>query len=109
MLEKIYEVLSLTEWKKKRVILQRLKLNRLILGEREFRKQVEKNNKMYGDGVVDYYICHSQNGYKLTYNWEDLEISIRDKRKRALTMLAECSKAEKQFQRRNNVKMEDIL
>lgn len=102
------EVLSLSEWRKKRDILKEYKQLGIKMNERSFRKQVEINNRLYGEGQVDYYICHSSKGYKLSFNWEEVEMSIADKRKRALTMLAECSRAKAQYQRRNNLKMEDL-
>ena len=105
MLENILESLSLTEWKKKRDILKQLDFQ---ISERSFRKLVEQNNKLFGQGKVDYYIAHSCRGYKKTFNWEEMQKSIADNRKRAITMLTDCSKAEKAFQSRNQVKMEDI-
>ena len=105
MLENILESLSLTEWKKKRDILKQLDFQ---ISERRFRKLVEQNNKLFGQGKVDYYIAHSCHGYKKTFNWEEMQKSIADNRKRAITMLIDCSKAEKAFQSRNQVKMEDI-
>lgn len=105
MLENILEVLSLTQWKKKRDILKQLDFE---ISERSFRKLVEQNNKLFGQGKVDYYIAHSCRGYKKTFNWEEMQKSIADNRKRAITMLVDCSKAEKAFQNRNQVKMEDI-
>lgn len=103
------EVLSLTKWKKKREILKELHKIGINISERNFRKQVEINNKLYGEGQANYYIVHGNNGYKLSFDWDEIEKSIADKRKRALTMLAECSKAEKQFQRRNNLRIEDLI
>lgn len=103
------EVLSLHEWKKKKQILAELHQMGFRIGERRFRKLVEINNKLYGEGQVDYYIVHSCKGYKFSFNWDEIDKSIADKRKRALTMLSECSKAEKQFQRRNNLRLEDLV
>ena len=108
-MDELYSVLSLNKRKKKKEILSELKSQGIVLNERKFRKYVEKNNNMYGDGVTDYYIAHSNNGYKITFDWDEVELSIKDKRKRALTMLAECSKCERQFQRRNNLRMEDLI
>lgn len=108
-MDELYNVLSLNKWKKKKEILSELKSQGIVIGERKFRKIVEKNNRMYGDGVTDYYIAHSNNGYKITFDWDEVELSIKDKRKRALTMLAECSKCERQFQRRNNLRMENLI
>lgn len=103
------EVLSLTKWKKKREILKELHKIGINISERKFRKQVEINNRLYGEGQANYYIVHGNSGYKLSFDWNEIEKSIADKRKRALTMLAECSKAEKQFQRRNNLRMEELI
>ena len=102
------EILSLSEWKKKRDILKEYKRLGIKMNERSFRKQVEINNRLYGEGQVDYYIAHSNLGYIKTFDWNVIEKSIADKRKRALTMLAECSRAKAQYHRRNNLKMEEI-
>ena len=107
MLERINEVLSLTEWKKKKEILNELR-KEFDIPERQFRKYVEQNNKLFGQGKVDYYIAHSCRGYKKIFNWEEMSKSIADNRKRAITMLVDCSKAEKAFQRRNQIKMEEL-
>ena len=107
MLERINEVLDLNNWKKKDEILIELRKN-FDISERKFRKLVEQNNKLYGQGRVDYYIAHSSRGYKLTFNWEEMKKSIADNRKRAITMLVDCSKAEKAFQKRNQIKMEEL-
>ena len=61
MLERINEVLSLTDWKKKKEILEELRKD-FDISERTFRKLVEQNNRLYGQGKVDYYIAHSCNG-----------------------------------------------
>ena len=108
-MNELYNVISMNKWKKKKEILSELKSQGIVLNERKFRKYVENNNRMYGDGVSDYYIAHSSKGYKITFDWEEVELSIKDKRKRALTMLAECSKCERQFQKRNNLRMEDLI
>lgn len=103
------EVLSLNQWKKKKIAMSELRNLGYKIDERKFRKLVEINNYAYGEGIAKYYIAHSNNGYKLTMNWDEIKKSVADKRKRAITMLAECSKCEKQFQRRNNLKMEELI
>ena len=103
------EVLLLTEWKKKKIAMSELRNLGYKIDERKFRKLVEINNYAYGEGIAKYYIAHSNNGYKLTMNWDEIKKSVADKRKRAITMLAECSKTEKQFQRRNNLRMEELI
>lgn len=107
MLERINEVLSLTNWKKKNDILEELRKD-FDISERQFRLYVEQNNRLFGQGKVDYYIAHSSQGYKKTFNWEEMSKSIADNRKRAITMLVDCSKAEKAFQKRNQMKLEEL-
>lgn len=108
MLEVILDILSLSEWKKKREILKELHNKEYSISERTFRKLVEQNNKLFGEGKVDYYIAHSYRGYKKTFNWEEIKKSVVDNRKRAITMLVDCKKAEEAFQKRNQIKMEDL-
>ncbi len=108
MLEKIIDILSLTEWKKKKEILKQIP-SEFEVGERTFRKLVEQNNRLFSEGKVDYYIAHSFRGYKLTFNWEEIEKSVADNRKRAITMLEDCRNVEDAFRKRNQIKMEEIL
>lgn len=108
MLDVILDSLSLTEWKKKRTILCELSNQGYQISERKLRKLVEQNNKFFGQGKVDYYIAHSYRGYKKTFDWQEMKKSIADNRKRAITMLVDCDQAEKAFQRRNQVKMEEL-
>lgn len=107
MLEEIKGVLSLTDYKKKYEILRELRKN-YDISERKFRSLVAQNNKLFGEGKVDYYIAHSSKGYKLTFNWNEMKKSIADNRKRAITMLADCDKAESTFQNRNNLQFENL-
>lgn len=103
-MDEITSLLSLTEWRKKKDILERISCK----NERRFRKLVEQNNKMFAEGKVDYYIAHSFRGYKLTFNWEEIKKSVSDNRKRAITMLQDCSNVEKAFQKRNQIKMDEV-
>ena len=107
MLERIIGVLSLTDYKKKEEILKELKKD-CDITERTFRALVAQNNKLFGEGKVDYYIAHSNKGYKLTFNWEEMKKSIADNRKRAITMLADCTKAEMACQKRNYLQFTDL-
>lgn len=105
MLEEILNTLSLTKWIKKKDIMKSLNLN---ISERMFRKLVEQNNRLFAQGKTDYYIAHSFRGYKKTFNWNEMKESIADNRKRAITMLVDCDRIEKAFQRRNQIKMEEL-
>lgn len=75
------EVLSLTDWKKKKVAMSELRNLGYKIDERKFRKLVEINNYAYGEGIAKYYIAHSNNGYKLTMNWDEIksQLQIREK------------------------------
>ena len=48
------EVLSLTNWKKKKVAMNELRNLGYKIDERRFRKLVEINNRMYGEGITKY-------------------------------------------------------
>ena len=119
MLERIIGVLSLTDYKKKEEILKELKKGKIdiLIGTHALIEEnvvfknlglVAQNNKLFGEGKVDYYIAHSNKGYKLTFNWEEMKKSIADNRKRAITMLADCTKAEIAFQKRNYLQFTDL-
>lgn len=107
MLEELKGVLSLNDYKKKDEILKELRI-KCDISERKFRALVAQNNKLFGEGKVDYYIAHSSKGYKLTFNWDEMKKSIADNRKRAITMLADCTKAELAFQNRNNLQFTNL-
>lgn len=104
MLEEVLTILSLAKWKKKREILREIRM-KYDISERRFRLLVAQNNKLFGEGVSDYYIAHGPKGYKKTFNWDEMKKSIADNRKRAITMLVDCRNAEKQFQRRNQLNL----
>ena len=107
MLEAILKKVSLFEWKTKRTILDELS-SEFDISERKFRKLIEQNNRLFAEGKVDFYIAHSFRGYKLTFNWDEIKKSVVDNRKRAITMLQDCRNVEMAFQRRNQIKMEEI-
>ena len=101
----IIDFLSFNEWKTKKQWLSELNFNEIKTDERTLRKEIEKNNKAYAEGIVDFYIIHSAKGYKKTFNYEEIKKSIADNRKRAITMLIQASKAEKQMLRNMHTKL----
>lgn len=101
----IIDFLSFNEWKTKKQWLSELNSNEIKTDERTLRKEIEKNNKAYAEGIVDFYIIHSVRGYKKTFNYEEIKKSIADNRKRAITMLIQASKAEKQMLRNMHTKL----
>ena len=101
----ILDYLSFTEWKTKKQILTEMENNDFLMNERELRKSFENNNKRYAEGQVDFYIIHSIKGYKKTFNHDEIRNSITNNRKRAITMLIQANKTEKQMLRNMHIKM----
>lgn len=88
----IFELLKLYEWKKKKDILKELNEHGVHIDERNFRKIVERHNKLYFEHRTDYYLAHSPKGYKLTKNEEEIRNSALDYRKRGINQLIKSSK-----------------
>ena len=83
----IYDLVDLSDWKKKKEILIELQLKGYPLGEREFRKRVEINNQLYAEHLANYFIAHSTKGYLATNDSELIKASLNDNKKRAMTQL----------------------
>lgn len=64
----------------------------LHIGERKWRQNVAEHNLRWADGLEEYFIAHSQNGYRMTRNTDLICASIADNRKRALDQLYKVSK-----------------
>lgn len=101
----IVEYLSFTDWKTKKELINELASENIYVDERLLRKQIETNNKFFAEGIVDYYIIHSCKGYKKTFSYDDIKKSIADNRKRAITMLIQADRAEKQMLRNLHERM----
>lgn len=80
----IFEMINLFNWKKKREILKELKENGVYIHEREFRLIVKKHNKLFCEHKTEYFIAHSNKGYKLTKDEEEIMRSAMDYKKRAI-------------------------
>lgn len=102
----IIDILEFDTYKKKKDILIELKSKGITIDERSFRQIVSNNNKLFASGDTGFYIAHSNEGYKKTCEWEEIKKSINNNRRRALTMLIDCNKVERQFQRRNNLQLD---
>ena len=85
----IYDLIDLTNWKKKKDILRELQLNGVPMNERKFRKLVEVNNKGFKEHIQGIkFIAHSNSlGYIATTDEELIKQSVEDNKKRALTQL----------------------
>lgn len=83
----LYEIVDMSEWKTKKVLLKELKSAGIILTERALRNIIIKHNDLYMEHESDIYIAHSNRGYKATRNTDEIKASINDNRKRAINML----------------------
>ena len=85
----IYDLIDLTDWKKKPQILRELRNNGVPMNERKFRKLVEVNNKGFKEHIQGVkFIAHSNKlGYIATTDEEIIKESVNDNKKRALTQL----------------------
>lgn len=102
MIDKI----DLTDWKKKKDILKELERNGIGTDERTWRYYVEAYNKKYCVHEHDTYIVHSNKGYKLTSDRDEIIASIEDGKKRGLNLLWKHSQAMKALGQKDNIKMD---
>lgn len=92
MIEKINDLIDLTEWKTKKQINEELRVYSVRLNERTFRKNVESHNELYFAHEKEFYVAHSSKGYKLTQDTEEIRESLRDGLKRGLDQLSKYHK-----------------
>ena len=104
----IFEMIDLSDWKTKKQILKELKSNGVFLNERIFRKTVENYNKLYFEHQVDFYMCHSHKGYKLTNNEDEIRATAKDFRKRGIDQIVKASKTLKALNENANFRLEII-
>ncbi len=102
----IFELLDLSEWKKKKDLLKELKQNGVTMSERAFRKAVELHNKKFFEHQTDKYLAHSQKGYKLTTDKDEMIASAKDYRRRAMNQLVKASKTLKAMGENDNMHLE---
>lgn len=102
------ELVDLTKWKKQKEVL--IELHReygINISSREWRSQVEKWNKKFADGEVDYYITHSNSkGFKATTDYQEAKIARNDYMKRAFNMLKKARECDMAFGNLHNFKMD---
>lgn len=93
------EQVDLSNWKKQQEII--LELHReygINISSRDWRNQVERWNKKFAEGEVDYYITHStSNGFKATRDYEEAKVARNDYIKRAINMLNKAKSCDKAF------------
>lgn len=98
-------------WKTKSAILKQLKRDYdYELDERSFRKMVENFNKEYRAHLTDgWYIVHSNRGYKITKDHDEIIQSDKDLTKRALNMLYKVGRTKKARGEDANLYFEEII
>jgi Zn-dependent peptidase ImmA (M78 family) len=92
MIEKINDLIDLTEWKTKKQINEELRVYSVQLNERTFRKNIENHNKLYFAHEKEFYVAHGSKGYKMTKDTEEIKKSLRDSLKRGLDQLSKYHK-----------------
>lgn len=102
------ELINLSDWKKQKDII--LELHReygININSRKWRTAVEKWNKRFANGEVEYYITHSNSqGFKATKSYEEAKIGRNDYIKRAVNMLNKAKECDKAFQVKNNYQID---
>lgn len=102
----IYDFIDLSNWKKKTEILKELKSANFSMSERDFRKKVELNNKLYAEHIVNKFIAHSSKGYIATTDRNIIINSLKDNKKRAMTMIISTNKVLKSLGENINLNLE---
>ena len=95
----ITDYFVLNEWTKRKEITPGLMATgdytTVSNAERAWRSAVAQNNAAYIDGKAEYYIIHSNKGYKWAKDRDEIATSLNDLEKRALSMLSTVSKTRK--------------
>ncbi len=97
--------INLGDWLKKSEILTMFELRGKKVDERTFRKMVKEHNKRFMNHEEEYFIAHSNKGYKATKDHDEILRSCRDKRKRALDMLTENARVLKALNENYNLRL----
>lgn len=99
---------DLSNWIKQKDILSYLQREcGIYINSREWRNEVEKNNKDFTTGKARFYITHSNSlGYKATTDYKEAKIGRNDYIKRALNMLKKARDCDKAFQTKNNYQID---
>ena len=102
----IYDLVDLSDWKKKPTILKELRISGNGMNERQFRRMVENNNKLYTEHITKYFVAHSHKGYIATNDRNIIIDSLLNNQKRAKTMFISASKTLKALGENINISME---
>lgn len=86
----IYDIVDMTTWRTKTDILKELKSKGVEMSERSFRKLVENINKLYMEHETKKFIAHSNRGYKLTTNEDEIDATANDHFSRGIDHLTKA-------------------
>lgn len=101
----VLDYVDLNDWKTKKEIIRGLFLNNFQIDERTWRRIVKEHNQKFYNHELDTFIAHSNKGYKLTKNVEEIKESIKDNHKRALDMLYEEAQIKRAIGENYNMKV----
>ena len=104
------EMVDLSDWKKLKIIRYELHSEfgiNISQDGREWRTAVEKWNKKYKNGEVDYFITHSPvKGFKATKNYEEAMIGRNDYLKKGITLIKKARDVDEAFRHLDNFKID---
>ena len=101
----MWEYVDLADWKTKEQILNELRMDFPDLNERSWRIHVEKQNELYGQHESEIFIAHSNKGYKIASNEEEIKRSARDTRARGIDQITKYYKIMKALGENANLKI----
>ena len=104
MIEKV----DLSKWKKQaEIILELHREHGINITSREWRNQVKRHNKKFGDGDVKFYITHSnKRGYKATRDYSEAKEGRNDYISRGKANFENVSDCDRGFERLYNCKID---
>lgn len=102
------ELISLSNWKKQKEIIEELHREYcIVINSRQWRKAVEIWNKRFANGEVPYYITHSPiYGFKATRDYAEAKLGRNDYLKRSFNMLKKARECDRAFKNINNYRID---
>lgn len=103
----IVELVDLSKWKKQKEILDELYIKfNINISSRTWRSEVEKWNKKWGEGEVDYCVTHSPKlGFKATNVYQEALVGVQDYNSRIINMSRSKRNMIQGFAKKNNMKI----
>lgn len=99
----------LTEYRTQEEIIKELKRNGIEVNSRQWRNAKEQWNNAFLEDKTDKCLVHSNNGFKLTANEEEIRSMALDYRHRALDMLKKYWKCSRYIENSDNIKIDELL